>query len=58
MQVDDPLVDSHLEAVPRLGALTARGLPRGDSEGMKNMEYHTTISMLRKLVTQATHCFH
>ena len=30
MEVDHALVDAHLEAVPRLGALAARGLPRRD----------------------------
>ena len=34
MKVDHPLVDAHLEAVPRLGALTARGLPGGDLQGL------------------------
>merc|ERR1711872_532218 len=34
VQVDDPLVDSHLEPVPGLGALTARGFPRGDPKGL------------------------
>ena len=35
VQVDDPLVDAHLEAIPRLGALAARGLPRGDPVGRR-----------------------
>ena len=30
VQVDDPLVDAHLEAVPRLRALSAGGLPGRD----------------------------
>lgn len=30
VQVDDALVDAHLEAVPRVGALTAGGLARRD----------------------------
>ena len=34
MQVDDALVDAHLEPVPGLGALTARGLPGGDLQGL------------------------
>jgi len=33
-QVDEALVDAHLEAVPGLGALTARGLAGGDLEGL------------------------
>ncbi len=32
MKIDDALVDAHLEPVPRLGALTARGLARGDAQ--------------------------
>ena len=34
MQVDDALVDAHLEPVPGLGALAARGLPGGDLQGL------------------------
>ena len=34
VQVDHPLVDPHLEPVPGLGALAARGLAGGDSEGL------------------------
>ena len=34
MQVDDPLVDPHLEPVPGLGTLAARGLPGGDPQGL------------------------
>ena len=34
MQVDDALVDAHLEPVPGLGALTARGLPGGDPQSL------------------------
>lgn len=32
VQIDDALVDAHLEAIPRLGALTARGLAGGDAQ--------------------------
>ena len=32
MQVDQALVDTHLEAVPRVGALTARGLADGQAQ--------------------------
>lgn len=32
VQVDDALVDAHLEAVPGLGTLTARGLAGGDAQ--------------------------
>lgn len=31
-QVDDALVDAHLQAVPGLGTLTARRLARGDDQ--------------------------
>ena len=34
MQVDQALVDAHLEAVVGVGALTARRLARGDAEGL------------------------
>ena len=34
MQVDDALVDAHLEAVPGLGALTVGGLAGGDAQGL------------------------
>ena len=32
MQVEDALVDTHLEAVPGVGSLAARGLARDDLE--------------------------
>ena len=34
MDVDDSLVDAHLEAVPGLGTLTAGGLAGSDSEDL------------------------
>merc|ERR1719381_452683 len=34
VQVNDALVDSHLELVPGLGTLTARSLSGGDPEGL------------------------
>jgi len=34
VQVDHPLMDPHLEPVPGLGTLTARGLPGGDLQGL------------------------
>merc|ERR1739844_275139 len=34
VEVDDTLVDPHLELVPGLGTLTARSLPGGDPEGL------------------------
>jgi len=34
VQIDDPLVDSHLELVPGLGTLSARSLSGGDSQGL------------------------
>ena len=32
VQIDQALVDAHLEAIPRLGSLTARRLTRGDAK--------------------------
>ena len=32
MEIDDSLVDPHLELVPGLGTLSARSLPGGDSQ--------------------------
>ena len=34
MQIDDALVDAHLEAIPGLGSLSARSLPGGDAQGL------------------------
>lgn len=34
-QIDEPLVDAHLEAIPSLGTFTARSLPGGDAQGLK-----------------------
>lgn len=34
MQVNQSLVDSHLEAIPGLGTLTARRLAGGDTEDL------------------------
>ncbi len=34
MQVNDALVDLHLETIPSLGALTARGLAGGDAQDL------------------------
>lgn len=34
VEVDETLVDLHLEHVPGLGAVTARGLAGGDAEGL------------------------
>jgi len=34
VEVDDALVDPHLEAIPGLGTFTARGLPGGDAESL------------------------
>merc|ERR1719506_3188845 len=35
VQVDDPLVDAHLEAIVRVGTLTIRGLPRRDTDRLR-----------------------
>lgn len=42
MQIDDPLVDSHLEPVPSFGTLTARSFPGGDAQ---NLGRHTYWSL-------------
>lgn len=34
MQIDDALVDAHLEAIPGLGTFTARCLTGGDAEDL------------------------
>ncbi len=34
VQVNDPLMDAHLEAVPGVGAFTAGGLAGGDLQGL------------------------
>ncbi len=34
MEIDDALVDPHLESVPGLGTLTARGLTGGNAENL------------------------
>ena len=34
MEIDDALVDAHLEAIPGLGTFTARSLPGGDSQSL------------------------
>lgn len=34
VQVDEALVDAHLEAIPGLGSLSARSLTGGDLEGL------------------------
>lgn len=36
MQVNEPLVDAHLEAIPGLGTLTTRRFPGGDPQGLKS----------------------
>merc|ERR1712224_599735 len=32
VEIDETLVDAHLETIPRVGTLTARRLPRGDAQ--------------------------
>merc|ERR1719203_27248 len=34
VEINDPLVDSHLEFVPGLGTLSTRGLTGGDTQGL------------------------
>ncbi len=49
MEIDDALMDAHLEPVPRLGALSARRLPRGDPEGAR-WHAHGTLGLQRLLL--------
>ena len=34
MEIDDALVDAHLESIPGLGTLSARSLPGGDAKDL------------------------
>lgn len=47
MQIDDTLVDAHLETIPGLGSLTARGFAGGDSEHLVG---HTNGSLDAELL--------
>ena len=52
VQIDQPLVDSHLEAIPGLGTLSTRGLTGGDAQ---NLGRHTHWSLdLQVLVLGST----
>ena len=59
VQIDDTLVDFHLEPVPSLGALTTRGLPGGDLENLSGHTYralHFEFRVLGPTNEVATHC--
>lgn len=47
MQIDDTLVDAHLEAIPSLGTLTARCFTGGDAQHLVG---HTNRSLDAKLL--------
>ena len=47
MQIDDALVDPHLELVPGLGTLSTRGLTGGDTQGLC---WHTDRSLHLQLL--------
>lgn len=47
MQIDDPLVDPHLEAIPRLGTFTTGSFPRGDPQGLRR---HTNRTVDNKVL--------
>lgn len=46
MQVDEPLVDPHLEPVPGLGPLPAGRLPCGDSQRLQGGKEGSQAFML------------
>lgn len=54
VQIDDALVDAHLEAVPGLGTLTARRLARGDVQHLGGQADGTSHLALQALVLGAT----
>lgn len=43
VQVNEPLMDTHLEAIPGLGTLTTRRLPGSDAQGLKNQTQGTEL---------------
>lgn len=47
MQIDDTLVDAHLETIPGLGTLTARSLTGGDAQ---HLVWHANGSLDAKLL--------
>lgn len=47
MEVDETLVDAHLEAIPGLGSLSAWGLASGDAE---NLGRHTDWALDNKVL--------
>ena len=51
MEVDDALVDPHLESVPGLGTLTARSLTGGDAE---NLGWHAHRALNAELLLLST----
>lgn len=51
MQIDETFVDSHLEAIPRLGTLTTGSFPGGDAKGLG---WHSHWSLHLQLLVLGT----
>lgn len=54
VQVDDTLVDAHLEPVPGLGTFTARGLAGGDAQHLGGQTHGAGHLALQALVLSTT----
>lgn len=39
VQINEPLMDTHLEAIPGLGTLTTRRLPGSDPQGLQSQTW-------------------
>ena len=61
VQVDQALVDAHLEAIPSVGTLTARRLASGDAQrlgGQADWPFHLEALVLGTLDKVSTDCAH
>lgn len=47
MQVNEPLMDTHLEAIPGLGTLTTGRLPGSDPQGLRKPNTRYLADALR-----------
>lgn len=59
MEVDEALVDAHLEAVPGVGALTAWALARGDAQslgGQTHWARDAQVLVQSSVLQIAAHC--
>lgn len=59
MQIDEALVDSHLESIPGLGTLSTGRLPGGDAQnlgGHAHWSLHLQGLLLGSLDKISTHC--